>query len=184
LNTQDLQQQPDHELVQLFRDGNSAAGNVLAERHFEPLMRTVRGRMGFQNSGTSVAQSTYLVAIEGILAGKFDLAEGKSLFPLLFTIAIRKIADRYRKQGRAARLLDEDPRGHEPEPLLQMETRELIERIREEFPKTERQRKIVNLLLDEHTPAEIAEQIGCTQRYARMVRDELVEALQRYDAGK
>jgi RNA polymerase sigma factor (sigma-70 family) len=88
----------DEVMFQRLRDGDTAAGDVLVKRYYQPLMRYLQRLTGSQ-AGDELLQQTWLSVLDH--ADKFDpgLSDG-GFKAWLFRIATNKANDFWRSRGR------------------------------------------------------------------------------------
>jgi len=133
----------DESLVQRLRQGDVAAGEVLARRYYEPLMRYLQRLAGGQ-AAEELHQQTWLSVLDHL--DRFDPATvGGGFKAWLFRIATNKANDHWRSRGRdrAAReglkLVTEHevpPAGHR---LEGTEQEQKLRRAIEQLPEAQRQ---------------------------------------------
>lgn len=91
--------QTDESLVQRLRQGDTPAGEALARRYHEPLMRYLQRLSGSDHLAEELCQATWVSVLEHI--DKFDLsASGGGFKAWLFRIATNKANDVWRSRGR------------------------------------------------------------------------------------
>jgi RNA polymerase sigma-70 factor (ECF subfamily) len=90
---------PDELLLRRLRDGEAAAGETLARRYHQPLMRYLQRLVGNDHLAEELYQATWLSALEHI--DKFDASSASGGFRAwLFRIATNKAHDIWRSRGR------------------------------------------------------------------------------------
>jgi RNA polymerase sigma-70 factor (ECF subfamily) len=149
--------------------------NRLAKRHISPRLNQ---RVGADDVVQSVCRTFFRRARED----EFELADSESLWRLLCVITLTKCRLVARFHGRARRGLDrEQPQSAQPEsgtvadevvaadlpPDQAAEMDEELARLLSVLDPEEQQ--CVDLKLQEHTNAEIASKIGCSERTVRRV---------------
>lgn len=154
----------DEALVRRLRDGDPVAGEVLARKYYEPIMRYLQRLAGSQ-AAEELHQQTWLSVLDHL--DRFDpAASGGGFKAWLFRIATNKANDHWRSRGRerivkdGLRLLaDELP----PFADAQIEADEEGERLRraiEMLPEPQRQVLVLRYYSDLKF-VEIAEILGC-----------------------
>jgi RNA polymerase sigma factor (sigma-70 family) len=156
---------PDETLVQRLREGETAAGEVLVERYYQPLMRYLQRLSGNDHVAEELHQQTWLSVLDHL--DRFDPASTTGGFKAwLFRIATNKANDLWRSRGRerAAKeglklVTDEESpaAGHR---LEGSEQEAKLRRAIEQLPDSQRQ----VLLLRYYSGmkfVEIAEMLGC-----------------------
>jgi RNA polymerase sigma-70 factor (ECF subfamily) len=168
-----LKQQPppavsgpsDESLVQRLRVGETAAGEVLVERYFQPLMRYLQRLAGNDHVAEELHQQTWLSVLDHL--DRFDPSSTSGGFKAwLFRIATNKANDLWRARGRerAAKeglklVTDEES----PAAGMRIEGSEQEQKLRqaiEQLPDSQRQ----VLLLRYYSGmkfVDIAEMLGC-----------------------
>lgn len=156
---------PDAELVDRLRNGNPAAGESLARKYYQPLVRYLHRLVGSEQLAEEIHQQTWLSVLEHL--DRFDARNVAGGFKAwLFRIATNKANDHWRSSGRekAAKqglklVTDEElpPSDHRMEGTEQ-EAR--LKRAIEQLPDAQKQvlmlRYYGNLKF-----IEIAEMVGC-----------------------
>jgi RNA polymerase sigma factor (sigma-70 family) len=84
----------DLELLDAWRGGDKVAGDELVSRHWEPISRFFRSKIG--DGGADLISQTFLACVEGR-----DRIEGENVRAYLFAVARRRLADHFRKTSRA-----------------------------------------------------------------------------------
>jgi RNA polymerase sigma factor (sigma-70 family) len=154
----------DEALLVRLQAGESAAGDVLVQRYFQPLLRYLR-RLAGDEMAEELLQQTWLSVLDHM--DKFDSASGIGGFKAwLFRIATNKANDHWRSRGRekaakeGMRLIGtewEAPAG------TQLEADEDGARLREaieQLPESQRQVLYLRYYSDMKF-VEIAEVLGC-----------------------
>jgi RNA polymerase sigma-70 factor (ECF subfamily) len=154
----------DEALVQRLRDGDVAAGEVLARRYYEPLMRYLQRLAGGQ-AAEELHQQTWLSVLDHL--GRFDPATAGGGFKAwLFRIATNKANDHWRSRGRE-RVAKEGLKlvtdGLQPSAGARLEGAEQEEKLRRAIEKLpEPQRQVLVLRYYSNLKfVEIAEILGC-----------------------
>lgn len=154
----------DDMLVRRLRDGDPAAGELLARKYYEPLMRYLQRLAGSQ-AAEELHQQTWLSVLDHL--DRFDPAAGGGGFKAwLFRIATNKANDHWRSRGRervakdGLKLIAD---GVQPAAGVAMEAAEDGERLRraiEMLPEPQRQVLVLRYYSDLKF-VEIAEILGC-----------------------
>src|SRR5687768_8954818 len=157
----------DEQLVGLLRDGATSAGEILAKRHCQPLMRYLHRLVGSDHLAEELHQQTWLSVLDHL--DRFDAAaaNGGGFKAWLFRIATNKANDFWRSSGREKSAkqglrLVADGNGAAPagERLESSEQAEQLRSAIERLPNTQRQvlmlRYYSNLKF-----VEIAQVLGC-----------------------
>ncbi len=88
----------DESLMRRLQQGDTAAGELLVERYFQPLMRYLM-RLAGNQMADELLQQTWLSVLDN--AAKFDpRSAGGGFKPWLFRIATNKVNDHWRSRGR------------------------------------------------------------------------------------
>ena len=87
----------DEELVVRLRDGDVAAGEVLARRYYEPLTRYLQ-RLAGSHAAEELHQQTWLSVLDHL--DRFDPNAGGGFKAWIFRIATNKAHDHWRSRGR------------------------------------------------------------------------------------
>lgn len=88
----------DESLMRRLQQGDTAAGDLLVERYFQPLMRYLM-RLAGNQMADELLQQTWLSVLDN--AAKFDpRSAGGGFKPWLFRIATNKVNDHWRSRGR------------------------------------------------------------------------------------
>lgn len=153
----------DEALVQRLRGGDVAAGEVLARRYYEPLMRYLH-RLAGGHAAEELHQQTWLSVLDHL--DRFDPAAGGGFKAWLFRIATNKANDHWRSRGRekaakeALKLVTEELTPAAGERLQGAEQEEKLRRAIDLLPEPQRQVLVLryygNLKF-----VEIAEILGC-----------------------
>src|SRR3954471_5061511 len=89
----------DESLVHRLRDGENAAGEVLVERYYQPLMRYLQRLAANDHVAEELHQQTWLSVLDHL--DRFDAGAGGGGFKAwLFRIATNKANDLWRSRGR------------------------------------------------------------------------------------
>ena len=172
----------DAALLEQIRAGDERAERALFDRYYLRLIRFARSKMALNlqrvEPPSDVAHSALKSVLMGIPLDEFQLDEGKSLWPLLATVTLHKIANRGRRL-----------RPHEPlnvEYLADADIaqdavvlQDLVSELLEAFSFSDKRRKIIELLLQEYRPGEIAEIVEVSTRTVRRTRKEAEKAIRR-----
>ena len=161
----DVAAQPptDEALVQRLRSGDVVAGEVLARRYYEPLMRYLQ-RLAGGHAAEELHQQTWLSVLDHL--ARFDAAAGGGFKAWLFRIATNKANDHWRSRGRekaakeGLKLVTDEMTPAAGERLEGAEQEEKLRRAIELLPEPQRQVLVLryygNLKF-----VEIAEILGC-----------------------
>ena len=156
----------DEELVERLRDGSGAAGEMLVQRYFQPLMRYLMRIVGSDHLAEELHQQTWLSVLDHI--HRFDAkGSGSGGFKAwLFRIATNKANDHWRSAGReriakeGLKLVTDEFAPDAGQRLEGNEQHEKLRRAIEKLPELQRQvlmlRYYSNLKF-----VEIAELLGC-----------------------
>lgn len=150
----------------LLRDGATSAGEVLAKRYAEPLMRYLHRLVGNENLAEELHQQTWLSVLDHI--EKFDPSSSASggFKAWVYRIATNKANDHWRSAGReqaakrGMRLLTPDAA---PDASQRLDGSEQAEKLRKAIALLpEPQRQVLMLRYYSNLKfVEIAEQLGC-----------------------
>lgn len=155
----------DAALLRQLRDGDTAAGETLARRYAQPLLRYLQRLVRSAQLAEELHQQTWLSVLEHL--GKFDDSSGSGGFKAwLFRIATNKANDLWRSRGReqAARehlriARDESA----PDAADRPQTREQVDKLKwaiDQLPEPQRQVLLLRYY-SEMKFVEIAEMLGC-----------------------
>jgi RNA polymerase sigma factor (sigma-70 family) len=173
----------DEDVLAEFCDRYATALARVAEHNIAPALRR---RFG----GETVAQSACCSFLMRAREGRFEIPDSESLWRLLCAITLRKVREKVRFHSRRRRAVqqEDDAGGSVDEPLVER----LADRglgpgealaIAEEFQDLldgldEEERRIVELKLQERSNAEIARELGCSERTVRRLSLGLRERLE------
>ena len=154
----------DETLVQLLRDGDPAAGEVLATRYYEPLLRYLQRLAGTQ-AAEELHQQTWLSVLDHL--DRFDpAAVGGGFKAWLFRIATNKANDHWRSRGRekvakeGLKLVTDESHPAAGERLEHSEQEDKLRRAIELLPEPQRQVLVLRYYSNLKF-VEIAEILGC-----------------------
>ena len=161
--------------------GEPGAETEIFNRFADRLVRKARSRLNKrlkQKVGASdVVQSVFRTFFRRLRQGEFPAKDWTELSRILATITIRKCnrqAEKYqadrRDVRREANLQDKndnsaplfEPQARAPTPDEVIMLSDMMQQIMEQLD--ERQRQVLELVLAEYTRAEIAQQLGCSER--------------------
>ncbi len=155
----------DEALLQLLRDGSTSAGEVLAKRHCQPLLRYLHRLAGSDHLAEELHQQTWLSVMDHL--DRFDKSSTAGGFKAwLFRIATNKANDHWRSSGRekvgrqALQLATED---RAPDAAYALEGAEQQAKLRDAISRLpENQRQVLILRYYSNLKfIEIAEMVGC-----------------------
>jgi DNA-directed RNA polymerase specialized sigma24 family protein len=169
--------------INLIKEGDSVAAEMIWQRYFDRLVRSVRQKLRGQNRQVSVEEgvvisvfkSLYLAAVDGRFP---DLSDRDELWRLLLRMSARKIVDKRRhdlrqRRGGSARVRSLDQAGNEdgliqvigdePDPEMLLTMKESIERLLSHLGDGQL-REIAVAKLEGYSNAEMAGQFGCSER--------------------
>jgi len=154
----------DESLVQRLRQGDVAAGEVLARRYYEPLMRYLQRLAGGQ-AAEELHQQTWLSVLDHL--DRFDPATvGGGFKAWLFRIATNKANDHWRSRGReraakdGLRLVTDQLQPSAGARLEGAEQEEKLRRAIERLPEAQRQVLVLRYYSNLKF-VEIAQILGC-----------------------
>lgn len=183
----------DRELVAAFKAGSEAAARELFDRYCEKLMRLARRRIG-QRMATrvdpeDVIQSAFRTFFVHVRNDDFTFQHENDLFKLLVRLtvnkALRQIAhhraakrDPGRETGQGTEATDvlRNLTAHDPSPEVEVAVIDEFERFLEKLPDFDR--RVLEMRVQGHSSAEIAEALGTYERKIRRVL-ERIEAVAR-----
>lgn len=167
--------------IDLVKAGDSAAAHRIWHHYFDRLVRAVRTRLQGQNRAVtdeedivlSVFESFYDAAIQGRFP---DLSDRDDLWRLLLRMSARKVIDKRRHDQRQRRGGDLSVQslnqsddgvieaiGDEPSPDMVLMMQEAVERLFSHLGVGQL-REIAGAKLEGYSNAEIAAQLGCSER--------------------
>lgn len=166
-------------LIQLARQGDTAACATLYDRHYDAVYRYCYYHVGDAPLAQDLAGEVFVRMVENL--DTFDM-RGRPLLAWLYAIARNLIADTYRKRGQAPQLpLNEAQVAGEDTPAQQVEQRLLAEDLVVALRRlTEEQRQVILLkfVLD-HDNAEVARMLGKSQGAIKSLQHRALAALRR-----
>lgn len=155
----------DEALVRRLREGDIRAGETLARRYAEPLVRYLHRLVRSDQLAEELHQQTWLSVLEHL--DKFDSTSGGGGFKAwLFRIATNKANDLWRSRGRekvareGLRLTIEE---EAPDAAARPQTNEQVDKLRraiEQLPEPQQQVLLLRYYSDLKF-VEIAEMLGC-----------------------
>jgi RNA polymerase sigma-70 factor (ECF subfamily) len=155
----------DEALVQRVRDGDSAAGEALVKRYYQPLMRYLQRLSGSDHLSEELHQQTWLSVLDHI--DKFDAASTAGGFKAwLFRIATNKANDLWRSRGREKIAKDglkqvmEDSAPHAGSRLEGTEQEQKLLAAIEQLPENQKQVLVLRYYASMKF-IEIADLLGC-----------------------
>lgn len=165
--------------IALLRDGEKAAAQQLWERYFARLVAVARGKLAGTARQAADEEDVALSAFYSFCraADRFPVLNDRAdLWCVLVMLTARKAHQERRRQltqkrgGRPGEGITQpsdqdldDIIGEEPTPEFAVQVAEQFDQLLTALPSDEL-RRIAKLRLDEHTNAEIASQLGCTER--------------------
>jgi RNA polymerase sigma-70 factor (ECF subfamily) len=154
----------DEVMFQRLRDGDSAAGDELVRRYYQPLLRYLQRLTGSQ-AGDELLQQTWLSVLDH--ADKFDPAlSGGGFKAWLFRIATNKANDFWRSRGRekiareGLRLVTDDASPASDQRLEGSEEQQKLRWAISQLPESQRQ-VVMLRYYSELKFVEIAKVVGC-----------------------
>lgn len=158
-------EESDPDLVRRLRGGDLRAGEVLAQRYEQPLLRYLHRLVRSENQAEDLYQATWLSVLEHL--DKFDLGSGAGGFKAwLFRIATNKANDHWRSRGRertaheGLRLVVESQSPHAGAAVEDDEQVRKLLRVMDRLPEQQRQVLLLRYY-SELKFVEIAEMLGC-----------------------
>jgi RNA polymerase sigma-70 factor (ECF subfamily) len=155
----------DAALLRQLRDGDTAAGETLARRYAQPLLRYLQRLVRSAQLAEELHQQTWLSVLEHL--GKFDASSGSGGFKAwLFRIATNKANDLWRSRGRerdAREILRIARDESAPEASDRPQIREQVDKLKwaiDQLPEPQRQVLLLRYY-SEMKFVEIAEMLGC-----------------------
>lgn len=154
----------DEILLECLRQGETNAGEMLARRYFQPLMRYLQRLTGNDHVAEELHQQTWLSVLSNL--DRFDSTLGGGFKAWLFRIATNKANDHWRQNGREKaiqknlRMTAED---HVPPPADRMQETEQDQKLRLEIERLpDNQKQVVLLRYYANLKfVEIARVLGC-----------------------
>jgi RNA polymerase sigma-70 factor, ECF subfamily len=166
----------DHSLLRRFRSGSQDAATTLYLRYVHRVRALVRSRFSTQLNRRSdpddIVQSVFRRFFQKVCQGDYDVPEGEELWGLLLVIALNKIRseETYHRSGKRDVRMTQDntdvidqleEKGHSDENALQILRLTVGEVMRRLEPH---QQTMVEMRIQGHDIAEIAEKIGRSKR--------------------
>ncbi len=133
----------DEALVARFQEGELNAGEELARRYYQPLMRYLQRLTGQETLAEELHQQTWLSALDHL--DKFEPGRPGGFKAWIFRIATNKATDHWRSAGReraartGLRLVSDDPTPDASERLEITEQQARLKKAIEELPEAQRQ---------------------------------------------
>ena len=181
-------------LISKLRDGDEEAATQLWDRFFAQLLVLTRARLQPSSRAMSDEEDIVVSAMKsfciGLRDGRFpELSNRESLWRLLLTITLRKIADKKNYDRRSKRDISKlqsnssagldqendvnDFISREPNPEIAAECAEQIGRLLE-YLEHEDLKKVALMKMEGYTNGEIAHEVGCSlasiERKLRTIR--------------
>jgi len=163
----------DDELIAAIRAGDERAATELFERYYTQLVELARRHLGWHLKGiegsSDLAQSVMRTVFQRASEDRVKVDSKKGLWPLLVTITLNKARNRARYYKRQRRDRRRDTPWDDylvvlkdgPLPEDGVVVGDLIGQLLANF--SERRRKILLLLLEDYTIADVAKQVGTTE---------------------
>lgn len=154
----------DEVLVRRLADGEVSAGEELARRYYDPLMRYLIRATGREHLAEDLFQQTWLSVMEHL--DRFEFGHRGGFKSWLFRIATNKANDLWRSRGRergakaGLRLITEDTAPPATERLESTEQQVKLQRAIEQLPEAQRQVVLLRYYSGLKF-VEIAEMLGC-----------------------
>ena len=181
-------------LISKLRDGDEEAAKLLWDHFFSQLLVLTRGRLQPSSRAMSDEEDIVVSAMKsfciGLRDGRFpELSNRESLWRLLLTITLRKIADKKNYDRRSKRDISKlqssssvgseqeadvnDFISREPNPEIAAECAEQIGRLLESLEHKDL-KKVALMKMEGYTNCEIAQEVGCSlasiERKLRTIR--------------
>lgn len=181
---------PDAELLAGLEAADEQAAAELFAQYYQRLYGLVSKQRGWKlkqvESSSDVVQSVFQTVFRRGQGGELTLGEHETLWPLLATIAMRKIHTRAAYWGRqrrdVARLAESPITGIQadgPTADDALVTNEILEQLVDAFP--ERRRSVALMLIEGRDISDISREIGVSQRTVyhtrKAMEDLLTEAI-------
>jgi RNA polymerase sigma factor (sigma-70 family) len=184
-------------LIRGLRAGDSLAVGEFCRRYGDRLERVARGKMvdGLHRrfGPDDVAQSVCRTFVRRMQGGQFTLDGSESLWRLLCAITLTKVRAGARHHLRQKRGLDREvhlpassrdegggafqPAAPDPTPAEIVEFADELDHLLAGLE--EEDRRVVDLKLQQHDNAEIAEALGCSERTVRRILARLQEQFEK-----
>lgn len=170
------------DLLELLRGGNAAAAEAVFERYAERLTRLARvrlsARLAVRVDAEDIVQSAWRSFFVAARAGRFRVEQGGDLWRLLVEVTLHKLYRQAAHHHAQRRSLRREAAGNEallaaaadPTPEEAAAAADELEALLEQLPERNRQALALRLQGCEH--AEIAAQLGCTERTVRRMLSE------------
>jgi len=154
------------------------AGDAHIERHFvnyfsELIRLKLRSRLNSKEAIEDVRQETFMRVLT-LLRGKGGLRQPDRLGPFVNSVCNHVLFEHYRSQKRTEATIDDEVEatiaGREPSALSLLEakdTERVVRQILNQLP--ERDRRLLQLLLEERNKDEVCAEFGITREYLRVL---------------
>jgi RNA polymerase sigma factor (sigma-70 family) len=163
----------DKELIEAVQAGEAQAAEHLFERYYFRLIELARRQMGWRLRSTvgssDLVQSVLLSVFELIREERVQVPPDGALWPLLVRISLNKIRNQAkfwrrgrRDQERVSSVTELELVQKEPSPEDVAMLNETIKELFGQF--SERRQAVLSLLLQDYGVAEVAKQIGVSER--------------------
>jgi len=178
-----LDELEDTELVELVRDGDPAAFDVVVRRHMKRAFRIAYRVLGHKEDAEDLVQDAFVAAVEGI----DGFQRGRSFAPWFYRIVVNRGLNA--RKARSIRATDELPialTANDPLPDRMAERAELKERLRVAMDALPEKQRIATELfeLEGFSGAEIAEILeipaGTVRWHLHQARQALRDSMEVY----
>jgi RNA polymerase sigma-70 factor (ECF subfamily) len=177
------------DLMRRVRAGDNTAAEQIYTQYAHRVIGLARSRLSppikQKEDPDDVAQSVFKSFFRAQQAGHFQLEDREGLWKILFVITLRKCARRFERYGAKSRDAQREvafmeETAHDPTPDEAVLLTETVEELLRDLH--ERERPILVLALNGHTPEEISTQIGRTERTVYRVLKRVREKLEEMHA--